>query len=87
TVAIEPPELETRVAILMKKPIRQGGPAPRCGFSLSPKRFVSNVRELEGALKKVIADSHFMGKTITQEFIRESLKDLLALQDKQVGGG
>ncbi|SFU50443.1 chromosomal replication initiator protein DnaA [Halomonas korlensis] len=85
TVAIEPPELETRVAILMKKADQAKVDLPNDAAFFIAQKIRSNVRELEGALKKVIADSHFMGKPITQDFIRESLKDLLALQDKQVG--
>ena len=85
TVAIEPPELETRVAILMKKADQAKVDLPHDAAFFIAQKIRSNVRELEGALKKVIADSHFMDKTITQDFIRESLKDLLALQDKQVG--
>ncbi|NWO10302.1 chromosomal replication initiator protein DnaA [Chromohalobacter salexigens] len=85
TVAIEPPELETRVAILMKKADQAKVDLPHDAAFFIAQKIRSNVRELEGALKKVIADSHFMGKPITQAFIRESLKDLLALQDKQVG--
>lgn len=85
TVAIEPPELETRVAILMKKADQAKVDLPHEAAFFIAQKIRSNVRELEGALKKVIADSHFMGKPITQDFIRESLKDLLALQDKQVG--
>jgi chromosomal replication initiator protein len=85
TVAIEPPELETRVAILMKKADQSKVDLPHDAAFFIAQKIRSNVRELEGALKKVIADSHFMGKPITQDFIRESLKDLLALQDKQVG--
>lgn len=85
TVAIEPPELETRVAILMKKAEQAEVDLPHNAAFFIAQKIRSNVRELEGALKKVIADSHFMGRPITQDFIRESLKDLLALQDKQVG--
>lgn len=85
TVAIEPPELETRVAILMKKADQANVELPHDAAFFIAQKIRSNVRELEGALKKVIADSHFMGKPITQDFIRESLKDLLALQEKQVG--
>lgn len=84
TVAVEPPELETRVAILMKK-------AEQANINLSAEaaffiaqRIRSNVRELEGALKRVMASAHFTGRVIDIELIRESLKDLLALQDKQV---
>lgn len=85
TVAIEPPELETRVAILMKKAEQAKADLPHDAAFFIAQKIRSNVRELEGALKKVIADSHFMGQPINQDFIRESLKDLLALQDKQVG--
>ncbi|MCM2129302.1 chromosomal replication initiator protein DnaA [Larsenimonas rhizosphaerae] len=85
TVAIEPPELETRVAILMKKADQAKVDLPHDAAFFIAQKIRSNVRELEGALKKVIADSHFMGRPIDQDFIRESLKDLLALQDKQVG--
>ncbi|RKR07300.1 chromosomal replication initiator protein DnaA [Kushneria sinocarnis] len=85
TVAIEPPELETRVAILMKKAEQSKVELPHDAAFFIAQKIRSNVRELEGALKKVIADSHFMGQPINQDFIRESLKDLLALQDKQVG--
>ena len=85
TVAIEPPELETRVAILMKKADQAKVDLPHDAAFFIAQKIRSNVRELEGALKKVIADSHFMGRAINQDFIRESLKDLLALQDKQVG--
>ncbi|MCM5704668.1 chromosomal replication initiator protein DnaA [Larsenimonas salina] len=85
TVAIEPPELETRVAILMKKADQAQVDLPHDAAFFIAQKIRSNVRELEGALKKVIADSHFTGRHIDQEFIRESLKDLLALQDKQVG--
>ena len=84
TVAVEPPELETRVAILMSK-------AEQARIDLSPevaffigKRICSNVRELEGVLKRVIANAHFTGRAITLEFVREALKDLLSLQDKLV---
>lgn len=84
TVAVEPPDLETRVAILMKK-------AEQSHISLSPdaaffiaQRIRSNVRELEGALKRVIASANFTGRPFDVELIKDSLKDLLALQDKQV---
>ncbi len=84
TVAVEPPELETRAAILMKK-------AAQAHIELSPEaavfiaqRIRSNVRELEGALKRVIASAHFTAKPIDVDLIRDSLRDLLALQDRQV---
>ena len=84
TVAVEPPDLETRVAILMKK-ARQANMSlpPEAAFFIA-QRIRSNVRELEGALKRVIANAHFTGRVIDIELIRESLKDLLALQDKLV---
>lgn len=84
TVAVEPPELETRVAILMKKAEQAKIELPHDAAFFIAQRIRSNVRELEGALKRVIAHSHFMGRPITIELIRESLKDLLALQDKLV---
>ena len=84
TVAVEPPELETRVAILMKKADQAKVDLPHDAAFFIAQRIRSNVRELEGALKRVIAHSHFMGRDITIELIRESLKDLLALQDKLV---
>ncbi|KAF1056845.1 MAG: Chromosomal replication initiator protein DnaA [Pseudomonas delhiensis] len=84
TVAVEPPELETRVAILMKKAEQAKVDLPHDAAFFIAQRIRSNVRELEGALKRVIAHSHFMGRPITIELIRESLKDLLALQEKLV---
>lgn len=84
TVAVEPPELETRVAILMKKAEQAKIDLPPDAAFFIAQRIRSNVRELEGALKRVIANAHFMAKPIDVELIRESLKDLLALQDRQV---
>lgn len=84
TVAIEPPELETRVAILMKKAVEAQINLPDDAAFFLAQKIRSNVRELEGALKRVIANAHFTGSAITTPFIKESLKDLLALQDKQV---
>lgn len=84
TVAVEPPELETRVAILMKKASDAHiALAPDAAFFIA-QRIRSNVRELEGALKRVIASARFVGRPIDIELIKESLKDLLALQDRQV---
>ncbi|MDM3870776.1 chromosomal replication initiator protein DnaA [Porticoccus sp. W117] len=84
TVAVEPPELETRVAILMKKADQaKMNLSSEAAFFLA-QRVRSNVRELEGALKRVIASAHFTGRPIDIDLIRESLKDLLALQDKLV---
>jgi chromosomal replication initiator protein len=84
TVAVEPPELETRVAILMKKADQANMNLPHDAAFFIAQRIRSNVRELEGALKRVIANAHFTGRDIDVELVRESLKDLLALQDKQV---
>jgi len=84
TVAIEPPELETRVAILMRKAVEAKVALPDDAAFFLAQKIRSNVRELEGALKRVIANAHFTGNAITIPFIKESLKDLLALQDKQV---
>ena len=84
TVAVEPPELETRVAILMKKATQARVDLPPDAAFFIAQRIRSNVRELEGALKRVIASAHFVGKPIDVELVKESLKDLLALQDKQV---
>jgi chromosomal replication initiator protein len=84
TVAVEPPELETRVAILMSKAEQSGlDLAYEVAFFIA-KRIRSNVRELEGALKRVIASANFTGEAITLEFVKEALKDLLSLQDKLV---
>ena len=84
TVAVEPPELETRVAILMKKATQARIDLPPDAAFFIAQRIRSNVRELEGALKRVIASAHFVGKPIDVDLVKESLKDLLALQDKQV---
>ncbi len=84
TVAVEPPELETRVAILMKKAEQANIELPREVAFFVAQRIKSNVRELEGALKRVIASSQFMHRRIDIDLIKESLRDLLALQDKQV---
>lgn len=84
TVAVEPPELETRVAILMSKAELTKVNLPYEVAFFVAKRIRSNVRELEGALKRIIANAHFTGKAITLEFVKEALRDLLALQDKLV---
>ncbi|MGK0442130.1 MAG: chromosomal replication initiator protein [Pseudohongiellaceae bacterium] len=84
TVAVEPPELETRVAILLKKAEQSKVDLPADAAFFIAQRIRSNVRELEGALKRVIASAHFLGRSIDIPLIRESLKDLLALQDKQI---
>lgn len=84
TVAVEPPELETRVAILISKAEQSNIELPYEVAFFIAKRIRSNVRELEGALRRVIANAHFTGKPITIEFVHEALRDLLALQDKLV---
>ncbi len=84
TIAIEPPELETRVAILKRKAQESNiNLADEVAFFIA-KRLRSNVRELEGALNRVIANANFTGRAITIDFVREALRDLLALQDKLV---
>ena len=84
TIAIEPPELETRVAILMRKAIENKIHLPDEVAFFIAKRLRSNVRELEGALNRVIANANFTGRPITIDFVREALRDLLALQEKLV---
>jgi chromosomal replication initiator protein len=84
TVAIEPPELETSVAILMSKAANENAVLPEEVAFFIAKRIRSNVRELEGALRRVIANSTFTGRPISLEFAKEALRDLLALQDRLV---
>jgi chromosomal replication initiator protein len=84
TVAIEPPELETRAAILMSKAQQSQVELPQEVAFFIAKRIRSNIRELEGALRRVVANSRFTGKPITLDFTKEALRDLLALQDKLV---
>jgi len=84
TVAIEPPELETCVAILMSKAAISHVDLPEEVAFFIAKRIRSNVRELEGALRRVVATANFTGRPITQEFAKEALRDLLALQEKLV---
>ena len=84
TVAIEPPELETSVAILMSKAAAEGTDLPEEVAFFIAKRIRSNVRELEGALRRVIANSTFTGRPISLDFAKEALRDLLAMQDRLV---
>ena len=84
TVAIEPPELETRVAILMNKATQLNILLPDDVAFFIGQRVRSNIRELEGTLKLLKANSQFTGKPITMEFTKASLKDLLSVQDKLV---
>jgi len=84
TVAIEPPELETSVAILISKAQMEGIELPDEVAFFIAKRIRSNVRELEGALRRVIANYRFTGRAINLDFAKEALRDLLALQDRLV---
>jgi len=84
TIAVEPPELETRVAILMAKAEQSKVTISSDVAFFIAKHIQSNVRELEGALKRVIANAHFTRRDITVDFVREALKDLLTLQAKLV---
>lgn len=83
-VAVEPPDLETRVAILMSKAQQANIDLPAEVAFLIGKRIRSNIRELEGALRRVIANAHFTGTSITLDFAKDALKDLIALQDRLV---
>jgi chromosomal replication initiator protein len=84
TVAIEPPELEMRVAILMKKALSEGIPMSEDVAFFVAKHLRSNVRELEGALRKILAFVRFHGKEVTIEVARIALKDLLSIQNRQI---
>jgi chromosomal replication initiator protein len=84
TVCIDPPELETSVAILMSKASAEGVQLPEEVAFFIAKRIRSNIRELEGALRRVIANSRFTGRPINLDFAKEALRDLLALQDRLV---
>lgn len=84
TIGIKPPELKTRVAILIKKAKENKIKLSNEVAFFIAKRLKSNIRELEGALNKVIANSNFTGSLITINFVREALRDLLALQEKLV---
>ncbi len=84
TVAIEPPELEMRVAILMKKAANEGIPMSEDVAFFVAKHLRSNVRELEGALRKILAFVRFHGREVTIEVARTALKDLLSIQNRQI---
>lgn len=84
TVAIEPPELEMRVAILLKKAYSEGVHFSDDVAFFVAKHLRSNVRELEGALRKILAYSRFHGKDITIDVVKEALKDLLSVQNRQI---
>ncbi len=87
TVSVDPPELETRVAILHSKASQVQINLPNEVAFFIAKRIQSNVRELEGALRRVMASSRFSGRPITLDFAKEALRDLLALQDRMVSIG
>ncbi|MGE5623080.1 MAG: chromosomal replication initiator protein DnaA [Bacillota bacterium] len=84
TVAVEPPELEMRVAILLKKAATEGVTLSDDVAFFVAKHLRSNVRELEGALRKILAYSRFHGKEITIDVVKEALKDLLSVQNRQI---
>ncbi len=84
TVAVEPPELEMRVAILLKKAFQEKIKLDENIAFFIAKHIRSNVRELEGALKRVLAYSRFTGLELSLDLARESLKDLLAVQNRQI---
>jgi chromosomal replication initiator protein len=84
TVAVQPPELETRVAILINKAKQYGVELRHEEAFFIAKRIRSNVRELEGALKRVIANAKFTNSEISLPFVQEALKDLFALQEKLI---
>lgn len=84
TVFIEPPDLETRVAILKKKAEQIGLALPNDAAFFIAQMIQSNVRELEGSLKRVVASARFTNRPITIDLVRDSLKDLVSLQDRQV---
>jgi chromosomal replication initiator protein len=84
TVAVEPPELEMRVAILLKKAHSEGVNMSDDVAFFVAKHLRSNVRELEGALRKILAYSRFHGKDITIEVVKDALKDLLTVQNRQI---
>ena len=84
TVAIEPPELETSVAILMQKAQQSQIQLPENVAFFIAQNIRSNVRELEGALRRVVANSRFLGEPISIEFAKKALSDLLAVQEKLI---
>ncbi|MEW8315599.1 MAG: chromosomal replication initiator protein DnaA [Candidatus Thiodiazotropha endolucinida] len=84
TVAIEPPDLETRVAILQSKALQLNVELPNEVAFFMGKRIRSNIRELEGALRRVIANATFTGREINLDFAKNALRDMLAAHDKQI---
>ena len=84
SVAIEPPDFETRAAILVAKANERGVPLPQDVSLLIAKRMRSNVRDLEGALNTLAARAHFTGRSITADFAQETLRDLLRAQQQAI---
>ena len=84
TVSIEPPELETRVAILQKKALERGIELPDEVAFFVANTISSNVRELEGALHRIVASARFTGRSIDLPLAREALRDLLIYQEKRI---
>ena len=84
TVAVEPPELEMRVAILLKKAEAEAVTLEQDVAFFLAKHIQSNVRELEGSLKRVLAYARFTGRELSVDLVREALRDLLAIQNRQV---
>lgn len=82
--SVDPPELETRVAIVMSKALQQGVELPESVAFFLAQRISSNVRELEGALRRVLATARFTGRQVTLDLARSALRDLLAVQQKLV---
>jgi chromosomal replication initiator protein len=85
SVAIESPELEMRVAILINKAVQEGAVMPEDVAFFVAKNVRSNVRELEGALRKILAYSRFNQKDISIQLARDALRDLLSIQNRQIG--
>jgi chromosomal replication initiator protein len=83
-VAIEPPDFETRVAILLNKAQERGVQLADAVAFLLARRIQSNVRDLEGALNTLIANARFTGRTITEAYAREVLRDLLTVHDRMI---
>ncbi|WP_151811969.1 chromosomal replication initiator protein DnaA [Acinetobacter bereziniae] len=84
SVGVEPPDIETRIEILLKKAESSGIDLPRNCALFIAQQVVANVRELEGALNKVVAISRFKGAAIDLEVVRESLKDVLAIRARTI---
>jgi len=84
SVPIEPPDFETRVAILMKKAAESGLELDEAVAMLIARRMRSNVRDLEGALNSLLANARFTGRTIDEDYTREVLRDVLAVHDRQI---